>query len=134
MKMLGSSVLPDLEETMNSVLPRSTALSIALTLRGIGAVQHVETRPTGLLPEGLAQHFRPEARSAHAEQHDLGETAPLHLGREALQPSDIGKLLLNDVHPADPFILVCPGPQRFVARPKTANASLLAPERLVSCS
>src|ERR1019366_2128446 len=34
MKMLGSSVLPDLEETMNSVLPISTACSIALICAG----------------------------------------------------------------------------------------------------
>ena len=34
MKMLGSSVLPDLEETINSVLPRSTARSIALICAG----------------------------------------------------------------------------------------------------
>src|SRR5258708_38460122 len=27
----------------------------------------------GLLVEGLRQHFRPEARPAHAEHHDVGE-------------------------------------------------------------
>lgn len=34
MKMLGSSVLPDLEETMNSALPRSTTRSIVLICAG----------------------------------------------------------------------------------------------------
>ena len=48
---LGSSVLPDLEETMNSVLPRSTACSIAMICAGIGAVEHVEARPAGLRPK-----------------------------------------------------------------------------------
>ena len=71
MKMFGSSVLPDLEETMKSVLPRSTAPFDRLDLRGIGAVQHVETRPTGLLPECLAQHFRARgsSRPCRAERH-----------------------------------------------------------------
>ena len=32
--MFGSSVLPDLEETMNSVLPRSIACSIVLICAG----------------------------------------------------------------------------------------------------
>src|SRR6185312_6030574 len=47
---------------------------------------------------------------------------------ELLQLLHIGKLLLHDVHPADPFILVGPGPQALVAVPKAANAALLAPE------
>ena len=43
-RMLGSSVVPDLLDTMNSVCARSTAASVAGDLRGIGGVQHDAVR------------------------------------------------------------------------------------------
>ena len=98
-----------------------------LDLCGIGAVQHVEARPTRLPPEGRAQHFRTEARAAHAQQDDVGEAALLYLLGKALQPINIGQLLLDDVQPAEPFVLVRPGPQRLVPGPKAPNAAVLAP-------
>ena len=41
-------------------------------LRGIGRIQHVQFRETGLACKGLRQHFRPQARSAHPEHHGVG--------------------------------------------------------------
>jgi hypothetical protein len=38
-----------------------------LDLGGVGAVQHVEMRPARLPLEGLAQHLRPQARTAHSQ-------------------------------------------------------------------
>ena len=52
----------------------------------------------------------------------------LHLLRKAVQPVDIGQFLLHDVQPADPLVLVRPGPQRLVAGPKPPNAPVLAPD------
>ena len=99
-----------------------------LDLRRIGAVEHVEARPAGLIAEGFAQHFRPQARPAHAQQHDIGEAALLYLRRKALQPADIGQFPLDDGEPADPFLLVRPGPQRLVAGPEPPYAPFLAPD------
>ena len=47
-------------------------------LRRIGGIQHVQLREAGLLAEGLGQHLRPEARSAHAEHDGVGEFLALH--------------------------------------------------------
>ena len=61
MKILGSSVLPDLEETMNSVLPRSIARSIALICAGSVLSSMWKRGQPGLRPESFAQHFRTQA-------------------------------------------------------------------------
>ena len=106
---------------MNSVLPRSIACSIACDLRRIGAVQDVEARPASLPSERFAEHLGAEARAAHPQQHDVGEAALLHVASQRRQPRDVGQFLLDDVQPAEPFVLVGPGPQRCVASPKPPN-------------
>ncbi len=45
-----------------------------------------------------------------------------------MQPVKIGQLLLHDAEPAEPPVLVRPGPKRLVAGPKPPNASVLAPD------
>ena len=97
-------------------------------LFGIGAVQHVEARPTRLPSEGLAEHFRPQARPSHPQQDNVGEPALLHLLSKVEQPLNIGQLSLHSVQPADPLVLVPLGPKRIVAGPKPPNESLLAPD------
>ena len=54
----------------------------------IGRVEHVQPRPARRDAEDRAQHLRREARSAHAEQHDVGEAVALDAGGERLQPVD----------------------------------------------
>ena len=41
--------------------------------RGIGRIEHAEPRLRVLASKQPTEHFRREARSAHAEQHDVGE-------------------------------------------------------------
>ena len=73
LKMLGSSVVPDLLETMNSVFARSTLFSDCLDLRRIGGIEHVQLREACDLAEGHRQHFRTQTGTAHAQQQDVGE-------------------------------------------------------------
>ena len=71
--MLGSSVLPDLLETMQIVLLRSIFLLDRLDLRGIGGIQNVQLGEALDLAEGQPQNFRAKARAAHAEQQRMLE-------------------------------------------------------------
>ena len=55
---------------------RSGGIDLALDgsdLRRIGRVEHQKLRAAVLTPERLGKHLRPETRSAHAEEHDVGE-------------------------------------------------------------
>ena len=75
--MLGSSVEPDLLETMNSVFFRSTLFSKALTCAGIGRVEDVQLGEARDRAEGRLDDFGTEARAAHAQQQDMGEAGAL---------------------------------------------------------
>src|SRR6185437_10101216 len=99
-----------------------------LDLCGIGAVQHVEMRPARLLPKGLTQNFRTQARTSHPQQNDVGEPALFDLRCETMQPINTSQFLFDDVQPADPLVLVRSGPWRLVAGPKLTNAAFLAPD------
>ena len=57
LKMLGSSVLPDLLETMKRVFCRSSFASKRFDLRGIGGIEHVQLGEALDLAEGEAQDF-----------------------------------------------------------------------------
>ena len=94
-------------------------------LRGIGRIQHMQFREAGLLREGLRQHFRTEARSAHAEHHGVGEVLPLHALRIILVIGDIGSR--GAVEPAQPFVFVAAAPDRFVVLPEPADFCRCAP-------
>jgi hypothetical protein len=71
MKILGSSVPPDFEETMNSVLSQVDGVFDFLDLRRIGAVQHVKPRPAGLMAKGLVPALRAQGsiRPCPAARH-----------------------------------------------------------------
>ncbi len=73
LKMLGSSVLPDLLETMNSVRFEVDRAFDAADLRRIGRIDDLQAREARLVAEALRQHLGAEARSAHAEQQDVGK-------------------------------------------------------------
>ena len=106
LKMLGSSVLPDLLETMNSVRARSIVLSRRPDLRRIGRIEHVQAREARAGAEGLRQHLGAEAGAAHAEQHRIGEAGALDIGGEAFEPAGVLELGIDDVEPAEPLRLV----------------------------
>ena len=94
-------------------------------LRRIGGVEHAQFGKARLLREGLRQHFRPEARAAHAEHDGVGEFLALHALRKILVVGDIG--FGRAVEPAEPFVLVIAGPDRFVLLPQPANFRGRAP-------
>ena len=66
LKMFGSSVEPDLLETMNSVFFRSTLVLERPHLRRVGRIENVQLGEAVDLAEGHLQHFGAEARSPHA--------------------------------------------------------------------
>ena len=113
---------------MNSVLPRSTARSIALICAGSVLSSMWKRGQPGCRPKVSPSTSGPRLDPPMPKQHDVGEAALLHLLRKAAQPLDIGQFLLDDVQPAEPFVLVRPGPQRLVAGPKPPDAPVLAPD------
>ena len=71
-----SIVPPDFDETMNSVVSRSTASSSVEHGARVGRVEHVQPQAAGDLAERAPDHLRAEARAAHAEQRHVGEARP----------------------------------------------------------
>ena len=87
-RMLGSSVVPDLLETMNSVRAGSISASTRAICSGSVELSTSSFGMPGLPAERLGQHFGPEARAAHAEQDRVGEavasaTSPRNASRAA---------------------------------------------------
>ena len=106
LKILGSSVDPDEEGVLqiDLVLER-------LHLGRVGRIEHVKLREARDLPEGHLHPFRPEARSPHRQQEDVGEAgAPGHIGNVG-QPLDMGQLVVRDAEPAEPLRFILAGPQ-----------------------
>jgi len=64
---VGSSVPPDLLETMNSVLFKSILASIALDSGGIGGIETVQPGNPSIFPK-VSRELPAKARSSHAEQ------------------------------------------------------------------
>ena len=79
-------------------------------LVGVGRIQHMEFGPAGLAAEGFLQHGGAQARAAHAEQHDMAPSLVPHALGKRLQRGEVGKLDRHDLEPAEPFVLVRPGP------------------------
>ena len=70
-----------------------------------------------LRPEGPPQHLGREARAAHACQDDIGEAVLVHTTGERLELLDALLHAQGLVQPAEPPVLVGPGPERRVAVP-----------------
>ena len=81
--MLGSSVEPDLLETMKSVCAEIDGGFERLDLRRVGGVEDVELGEARDLPERRLHHLGAEARAPHAEQRQV---------REAAAPGGVGDL------------------------------------------
>ena len=60
----------------------------------------------GLTPKVSREHLRSEARSAHAEQDDVGELCFRMSSAKALEVANSPLLLVDDVEPAKPLRFV----------------------------
>ncbi len=96
--MLGSSVEPDLLDTMKSVFARST-----LRFDGLAPARDRWSRgrtargSPGIAAEGLLPDLGAEARAAHAEEQRVGEAFALHLLAAACQRGrQVVELRLHD--------------------------------------
>ena len=112
---------------MNSVRVMSIAASVALICAG-----SVESRIRNVgLPDCFAecqrQHFRPKARSAHAEQEHIRESRALHVLRKRLVIGDLLEAQIDAVEPAQPLVLVGARPYRFVPPPQAAHDAARTP-------
>ncbi len=96
----------------------------AADLRRIGRVDDLQSREARPAAKALRQHLGAEARSAHAEQQDVGEPGALDLGGERLQMAGRLQLRVDDREPAEPLAFVGFGPQRGLARPQAPDLAL----------
>ena len=118
LKIFGSSVLPDLLDTMKIVFARSILLSTARTSAGSVESRTCTCGKPGDLAERQLQHFDAQARSAHAQQQHVRESGRANILRDGLEARAIRNLLLGDAEPAEPFAFVGVGPKRSIASPE----------------
>ena len=96
-------------------------------LRRVGRVEYVQAREAGRLREGQRQHFRAQARSAHAEQQNVGESGASDLVGDLVQFGGAGELFVRDAEPAEPLGLVFAGPEGGVVLPEASYFSRRSP-------
>ena len=102
--MLGSSVEPDLLETMNSVRAEIDAVLAAPSPAPDRSSRGRAARESpGCCPNVLPQHLGPEARPPHAQQQDVGEAGvPGGVG-DPVEALDVRQLPVGDAQPAEPL-------------------------------
>ena len=88
----------------------------------VGGIQDPEVRCPGDVPEGLAQHFRAEARAAHSEQPDVAEALRGYRAAEPAQGIESCTHPGGRVEPAQPALLAGAGPERRVPAPEARRA------------
>ena len=96
-------------------------------LRRVCRVQHVQLGKPGDFAEGHSQHFRAQARSAHAQQQRVFEFFAFDFRGQPLEGLKLRQLLLGDVQPARPFPFVLAGPERRVSGPESAHLAVRSP-------
>ena len=129
LKMFGSSVEPDLLETMTRVFLRSTLFSNARDLRRVRRIEHVQLGEAVDLSERQLQHFGTEARAPHTEQQDVSEAGtPGRVGHVG-QPPEMRQLAIRDAEPSEPLVLALATPNRCVAPPEASDLALCLPFR-----
>src|SRR5712692_5843308 len=101
LKMFGSSVVPDFDETTKSVRARSTFLSHARICAG-----------------------SVESRTWSSGKPAIGPKVAPRTSGQRLEP---GELVVDDPEPPEPARLVAAGPQRLVAGPEAARLACLHP-------
>ena len=107
---------------MNRVRAGSIAAATVRDLAGIAAVEHMQRRMTGSAAQHSADHFGAEARSAHAEQHDV--LIFPRFGGELAERFQVHGGAAARCQPAEPSILVAAGPQCRVAGPQPPRPAL----------
>ncbi len=127
LKMLGSSVLPDLLETMNKRLRQIDFVLERLDLRRIGGIEHVQSGKPAILPKVISQHFGAQTGTTHAQQQDVGEVFFLDICDRGAQLVAVSDLVVGDVEPAQPVGFVGAGPERGIVLPQTADLVAGAP-------
>src|SRR3954462_9029377 len=123
--MFGSSVLPDLLDTMNSVRGRSTESAMRRTCAGSVESTIRNRGKPGLVPKlsarTSAQRLEPPMPSSSASLKSPRLTSAANASRGAARDRLGGaapfELLIDDFQPAEPVGLVGLGPQRSVAGP-----------------
>ena len=96
MKMLGSSVLPDLEETMNNVFLRSTACSIVLICAGSVLSSMWKRGQPACRPNVSPNTSGPRLDPPIPSSTRSVNPRLLHLLCKGEQSVDIGQFLLDD--------------------------------------
>ena len=86
------------------------AVANRLHLRRIGGVEDAERRKLRLLPEGLSHHFGAQTGAAHAEQQNRLEATRFDVRAQFGEVRQILSLPLDNVEPAQPFLLAVRGP------------------------
>ena len=110
LRMLGSSVEPDLLATTTSVSARLTSLRAAMTCSGSVESTMRSSGKLGLLAKGHGQHLGAEAGAAHAQQQNRLEVGGLHLRAQRGKNGQVLLLALDNVDPAQPIFLAVAGP------------------------
>ena len=103
------------------------ALFEGFNLRGIRGIQDVKVRIARGLAEGHAKDFGTEAGAAHAEQQSVLETRLFNIGGDLFQLVNVLDLLLGNIQPAEPLVLVRARPKRGILLPKPLHFAVLLP-------
>jgi hypothetical protein len=98
-----------------------------LELGRVGGVEDEQLRRARHLAERLLPHLRTEAGASHAQEDRLAEALLLGLRLDRQQGVEMVELGFDDADPANPASLVAARPERSVALPEPAGASLFVP-------
>src|ERR1700740_3319479 len=125
--MFGSSVLPDLLDTMQIVRLRSTWASIALICAGSVESSTCNVGKPLILPKVMrstsGQRLDPPIPSSSACLNLAFFTSAATF----LKPLVVAHLFFDDAHPAQPLTFVASGPYRGVTLPETPDLIVLLP-------
>ena len=87
----------------------------------IGGIDDAQLRETRLLSKGETQHLGAEAGAAHAEQQNRLEIGGFYLRAQRGKSRQVLPLPLDDVDPAQPFLLAVASPQAGILLPEAGN-------------
>ena len=127
MRIFGSSVEPGLAGHNDQGIGQVGVVAGGPYLLRIGGIDDAQLGKVLLLAKGEAQHLGAEAGAAHAEQQNRLEVGRLHLRAQRGIGGQILLLALDDVEPAQPFLLAVVGPQGWVLLPEAGNLVVGAP-------
>ncbi len=96
-------------------------------LRGIGGIENENLRIAVDFSVGEFHHFHAQTRTAHAQQHRMGETGLANLVCDLLEIAAVRNVVVGNREPAEParFVLICP--ERGVASPQALHFLIRLP-------